>query len=97
MLMQSDQKFEKNRPIFGNVAKTVAKLQKLQLTVKNRCIKILLNVKISTTNCVLKLLIQVKFKNTQVKSSQMIKICPIWSPCQLMTYFGNVGILLNRK
>jgi hypothetical protein len=24
---QSDQKFEKNHPIFGNVAKTVAKLQ----------------------------------------------------------------------
>jgi hypothetical protein len=54
---QSDQKFEKNCPIFGNVAKTVAKLQKLKLKVKNSFIKMLLNVKISTTNCVLKLLI----------------------------------------
>jgi hypothetical protein len=51
--VQCDQKFEKNRPIFGNVAKTIAKLQKL----KNSCIKMLLNVKISTTNCVLKQLI----------------------------------------
>jgi hypothetical protein len=56
-LQQSDQKFEKNCPIFGNVAKTVTKLQKLKLTVKNSCIKMLLNVQISTTNCVLKLLI----------------------------------------
>ncbi len=51
---QSDQKFEKKHPIFGNVAKTVAKLQKLKLKVKNSCIILLLNVKI---NCVLKLLI----------------------------------------
>jgi hypothetical protein len=58
---QSDQKFEKNRPIFGNVAKTVAKLQKVKLKVENSCIKLLLNVKISITNCVLKLLIYVKF------------------------------------
>jgi hypothetical protein len=54
---QSDQKFEKNCPIFSNVAKTVAKLQKLKLKVKNSYIKLLLNVNISTTNCVLKLLI----------------------------------------
>jgi hypothetical protein len=54
---QSGQKFEKNHPIFRNVAKTIAKLQKLKLKVKNSCIKMLLNVKISTTNCVLKLLI----------------------------------------
>ncbi len=53
----SDQKFEKNCPIFGNVAKTIAKLQKLKLKVENSCIKILLDVRISTTNCVLKLLI----------------------------------------
>ncbi len=52
---QSDQKFEKNCPVFGNVAKTVAKLQKLKLKVKNSCVKPLLNVKISTTSCVLKL------------------------------------------
>ncbi len=55
-LLQSDQMFEKNRPIFGNVAKTVAKLQKLELKVKHGCIKLLLNIKINTTNCVLKLL-----------------------------------------
>jgi hypothetical protein len=54
---QSDQKFAKNCPILGNVTKTVAKLQKLKLKVKNSCIKLLLNVKISTTNRVLKLLI----------------------------------------
>jgi hypothetical protein len=58
---QSDQKFEKNRPIFGNVAKTVAKLQKLKLKVKNSCSKLLLNVKISTTSCVLKLFTWIKF------------------------------------
>jgi hypothetical protein len=57
---QSDQRFEKNLPILGNVAKTIAKLQKLKLKVENSCIKMLLNVKISTTNCVLKLHIQVK-------------------------------------
>ncbi len=54
---QSEQKFEKKCPIFRNVAKTVAKLQKLKLKVENSCIKMLLNVKTSTTNCVLKLLI----------------------------------------
>jgi hypothetical protein len=43
--------------IFRNVAKTTAKLQKLKLKLENSCIKMLLNVKISTTNCVLKLLI----------------------------------------
>jgi hypothetical protein len=43
---------EKNQPILGNVAKTVAKLQKLKLKVKNSCIKLLLKGKISTTNCV---------------------------------------------
>jgi hypothetical protein len=43
---------KKNHPIFGNVAQTVAKLQKLKLKVENSCIKLLLNVKISTTNCV---------------------------------------------
>jgi hypothetical protein len=48
---------KKNHPIFGNVAKTIAKLQKLKLKVENCCIKMFLNVKISTTNCVLKLLI----------------------------------------
>jgi hypothetical protein len=42
---QSDQKFEKSRPIFGNVAKTVAKLQKLKLKVENSCIQLLLKVK----------------------------------------------------
>ncbi len=47
----------KKLPIFGNVAKTVAKLQKLKLKVDNSCIELLLNVKISATNCVLKLLI----------------------------------------
>ncbi len=37
---QSDQKFEKkNSPTFGNVAKTVANLQKLKLKAENRCIK----------------------------------------------------------
>jgi len=36
---QSYQKFEKNHPIFGNVAKTVAKLQNFKLKVKNICIK----------------------------------------------------------
>ncbi len=41
---QSDQKFEKNRQIFENVAKTVAKLQKLKLSVKNSCIKLHFNV-----------------------------------------------------
>ncbi len=54
---QSDQKFEKNCPIFGNVAKTVAKLQKLKLKVKNSFIKMLLNVIINKTNYFLKLLI----------------------------------------
>jgi hypothetical protein len=57
---QSDQKFGKKCPIFGNVAKVVAKLQKLKLKVKNSCIKLLSNVKLSTSNCVLKLLIWVK-------------------------------------
>jgi hypothetical protein len=47
----SDQKFEKNRPIFINVAKIVAKLQKLILKVENSCIKLLLNVKISYKLC----------------------------------------------
>jgi hypothetical protein len=54
---QSGQKFGKNRPIFGNVAKADDKLQKLKLKVENSCIKLLLNVTLSTTNCVLKLLI----------------------------------------
>jgi hypothetical protein len=54
---QSDQKFGKSCPIFGNVAQTVAKLQKLELKVKHICIKQLLNVKINKTNYVLKLLI----------------------------------------
>ncbi len=54
---QSDQKFAKNHPIIRNVTKTVAKLQKLKLKVKNSCIKMFLNVKISASNRVLKLLI----------------------------------------
>jgi hypothetical protein len=37
---------KKNRPIFGNVAKTEAKLQKLKLKAENSCITLLLNVKI---------------------------------------------------
>jgi hypothetical protein len=40
---------KQNCPIFRNVAKTVAKLQKLKLKVKNSCIKLLVNVRISTT------------------------------------------------
>ncbi len=44
---------QKNRPIFRNVAKIVAKLRKFKLKVK----WMLLYVKISTTNCVFKLLI----------------------------------------
>ncbi len=50
-------RLKKNCPIFGNVAKTIAKLLKLKLKVENSCIKMLLNVEISTTNFVLKLLI----------------------------------------
>ncbi len=37
--IQSEQKFEKNCPILGNVSKTIAKLQKLKLKVENSCIK----------------------------------------------------------
>ncbi len=54
--IQSDQNFGKKCPIFGNVAKAIAKLQKLKLKVENSCNKLLLNVKLSTTNRVLKLL-----------------------------------------
>ncbi len=61
ILTRVTRSLKKSNPIFGNVAKTVAKLQRLKLKVKNSCIKLLLNVKISTTNCVLKLLILVKF------------------------------------
>ncbi len=79
--------WKKISPIFRNVAKTIAKLQKLKLKVETSCIKMLLNVKISTTNCILKLLIWVKLKkNTQVKSSQMLKIRPIWSPWPSWTW-----------
>jgi hypothetical protein len=53
--------WKNNCPNFRNVSKTIANLQKLKLKVKNRCIKMLLNVKISTTNFVLKLLIWVEF------------------------------------
>ncbi len=61
--------------MFGNVAKTVAKLQKLKLKVKNSCIKLLLNVKISTINRVLKLLIQI-FKKYPNKKQPNIKNLP---------------------
>ncbi len=61
MLGRVTRSLKKNRPIFRNVAKTIAKLQKLKLKVENSCIKLLFNVKISATNCVLKLLIEVKF------------------------------------
>ncbi len=55
--IQSDQKIEKNHPTLVNVAKTVAKTLKLKLKDKNRRIKLLSKVKISTTNYVLKLII----------------------------------------
>jgi hypothetical protein len=41
---QSDQKFEKNCPIFGNVTQTVAKLQKLKFKVENSSTKLHLNI-----------------------------------------------------
>jgi hypothetical protein len=43
--------------IFGNMAKTVAKISKLKLKVQNSCIRLLLHVKIRTTNHILKLLL----------------------------------------
>ncbi len=53
---QSEQKFEKNCPILGNVAKTVAKLQKLEVKVENSSTKLLLDVKVNTKKIVFKLL-----------------------------------------
>jgi hypothetical protein len=53
-------KLNKIRPIFGNVAQTVAKISKLKLKVQNIYTQHLLVVKISATNHVLKLLIQLK-------------------------------------
>jgi hypothetical protein len=41
---QSDQKIEKNRPIFGNVAKTVAKISKIQNIYISNCYLILIEV-----------------------------------------------------
>jgi hypothetical protein len=65
--MQSDQKIEKNHPILGSEAKNVAKILKL-LKVQNRCIKLPLNVKISTINFILELLIYVQiFKMPSLK------------------------------
>ncbi len=61
VIVRVTRSLKKKHPIFGNVAKTVAKLQKFKLKIKNSCIKLLLNVKISTKNCVLKVLILVKF------------------------------------
>jgi hypothetical protein len=53
-------KLNKNSPIFGNVAQTVAKISKLKLKVQNIYTQLLLIVKISATNHVLKLLIYLK-------------------------------------
>ncbi len=47
----------KKSQIFGNEAKTVAKLSKLKLKVQKSLNNLLLNIKISTTNRDLKLLI----------------------------------------
>ncbi len=58
--VQSDQNIEQNRPIFGNVAKTVAKISKIQLKIQNNYISLLLNININTTNHVWELLICVK-------------------------------------
>ncbi len=58
--VQSEQKIEQNRPIFGNVAKTVAKISKIQLKIQNNYISLLLDINISTTNHVWELLICVK-------------------------------------
>ncbi len=74
---QRDQKAVKIRPIFENVAKTVAKISKLQLKVENGNIQLLLNAEISRTNIVLKLLITLK--NVEAKSGQITKFGPIWS------------------
>ncbi len=56
----SDQKNEINRPIFGNVAKTVAKISKIKLKIQYIYIQLLPNVKMSTTNHVLELIISQK-------------------------------------
>jgi hypothetical protein len=72
-------KDRKNSPIFGNVAKIVAKILKLNLKYQNCDIKSCLNVKISTANHVLKqLILGENVKNAQVQRSQMAKFCPIW-------------------
>jgi hypothetical protein len=58
--MQSDQKTEKNGPIFGILAKTVAKISKLNLKTQNIYIQLLLNVKKGTKKSFFVLLFGVK-------------------------------------
>ncbi len=59
------------RPIWGNVAKTVAKILMVKLKVLNKYTRVLWNVKIRTTNDT-KLLIEVKnVKKYQLKSCKM--------------------------
>jgi len=72
---QSDQKIE-NRPIFGNVAKPVAKISNLKLKVQNNCIKSLLNVKMRITNHVFRLLNCFKIAHAKVKIAQNGEITP---------------------
>ncbi len=78
-LIQSDQKILKNCPIFENVAKTAAKISKIQLNILNIYIKLLLNINISTTNHVWNCSFVQKCKKFSSKSGRMVKFRPIWS------------------
>jgi hypothetical protein len=75
--MQSDKKIEKNGPIFGNLAKTVAKISKINLKTQNIYIQLLLNVKKGTKNHFFAAL----WCKNVAKSCQMTKFRPIWSHC----------------
>jgi hypothetical protein len=80
--MFHDQCEQKNGQIFGNVAKTVAKISKLKLKVQNihtqthfECL--------SKYNkpCIEIAYLAKNVKNAQIKSSQTAKFRPIWSHC----------------
>jgi hypothetical protein len=66
-------RFEKNCPIFVNVAKTVAKTSKIEVKVQNVYTQPLFNVNISTTNHVLKLLILVNLEKSQMVKFSLIE------------------------
>jgi hypothetical protein len=79
---------KKIRPIFGNVAQTVARNIKTQIEGPNTFFKLLLNVKKYNKPCFENAYLVKNAERPKEKSSQIANFRPIWSPCPWQAFIA---------